>query len=98
MNYTVRRHSVVIMHGTQVPLVDRGSDGPAQSFTGVLVKSEVNATIDAGVGDVVSDLLERSVLQNDAGQCRVRYCDQVPALAVKTPKDLGCAIASAAVI
>ena len=64
-------YSVAIMHGTQVVLVDRRADSAAQGRASVLVGSKMYAAVDASVGYVVGNLLERGVLQDDCGHCGV---------------------------
>ena len=64
--------SVVIMHGAQIVFENRSADGTTQGCAGVLIGSEMNAAIDAGVGNVVGDLAKSDILQDDAGHRRVR--------------------------
>src|SRR5580704_10161984 len=56
---------VVIVHRTQVVLVDFSADGQSQHRACVLVGPEMDAAINTSVADVVGDLLERGVLQDD---------------------------------
>src|SRR5450755_4441090 len=58
----------------------------------------MNATIDAGVVDIVVNLLKLGVLQNDGGQRGIHQRDGVSALTVQVLQDLGPAIGSAGVI
>ena len=59
--------SLVTVHGTQVVLVDCGADSQPQGCASVLIGAEVDSAIDAGVGDIVRDLVKPGVLQDDAG-------------------------------
>src|ERR1700730_12156582 len=72
--------SVVIVHGTQVVLVDCFADGPSQAGACVLVCPKMNATIDTGVVEIVVNLLQHGVLQNDGGQRWIHQRDGVSAL------------------
>jgi hypothetical protein len=48
----------IMVHSTQVDLVDYCADSPAQTRTCILVGSKMNPAVNASVGDVVGNLLE----------------------------------------
>jgi hypothetical protein len=50
--------SVVIMHATQVVLIDGTAHSPAQSRTCNLVEAKMYSAVNARVGDVVGNLLK----------------------------------------
>ena len=87
-----------IVHWTQVVLINCASDSLTQPRACHLVGSEVYPAINAGVGDVVRNLLKRGVLQDDVGQRRIRQRDGMPRFAVKTTQDFGATAACAAVV
>jgi hypothetical protein len=78
--------------------VDSTADSAAQVRACLLIRSEMYPTINARVGDIVGDLLKGGVSQSDAGHCRIRQRDRLPAFAVKTSHHRRCAIGRAAVV
>ena len=48
----------IMVHSTQVDLVDDCADSSAQTRTCILVGSKMNPAVNASVGDVVGNLLE----------------------------------------
>src|SRR5260221_13807873 len=89
---------VVVMDAPQVGLVDGRRDLSSQLCACLLVESEMNAAIHAGVVDVRGDLLEFLILKHDSRNRRIRHRDGMTAGAVETPEHLSTAIASACVI
>ena len=69
-----------------------------QDHARVLIGPKMYPAVDACVGDVVGDLLERGVLQHDVWPRRVGQGDRMSAFAVKTFEHLGRRIGSTAVI
>jgi hypothetical protein len=63
--------SVVIVQATQVVLVDGAAYSPAQARPCLLVGSKMYSAVNTSIGDVVGNLLERTVLQDDVGHRRV---------------------------
>jgi len=64
--------SVVMVHGAQVVLIDGSAYSPPQACACDLVGAEMYPAVNTRVGDIVSDLMERGVLQNDTGQQGIR--------------------------
>src|SRR3954470_11727608 len=87
--------SIVIVHGTQVVLINCSADRPSKARSCYLVESEMYSAVNARVGDVVENLRERGVLKRDVGFCAIRDRDRMASLAVKTPQNLGSAATSA---
>ena len=77
--------SLVIVHGTQVVLVDCSANCPSQVRSCDLVCSKMYAAVDACVVAIIVNLFKGGVLQNDAGHSGVRQCDRVSTLTVQTP-------------
>jgi hypothetical protein len=75
--------SVVIMHATQVVLIDGTAYSPAQSRACNLVESKMYSAVNPRIGDIVGNLLKRGVLQDDVGDGGIGQSHQA-ALAVKT--------------
>jgi hypothetical protein len=71
---------VAIVRGTQVVFVDGGPNRAAQSCAGILVGSKMDSAVDAGVGDVVGNLLKRPVLDDDGGHRGVGQRNEMPGL------------------
>src|SRR5215472_6288625 len=90
--------SFVMVHRTQVVLVDRGADSAAQIRTCFLVGPKMYPAVNACVGDIVGDLLKGGVLQNDGGHGRIGQRDRVSGFAVQAPQHLGRSVASTAVV
>ena len=89
---------VVIVHRTQVVLVDCCADGPAQVRTSLLVGSKMYSAVNARVGNIIGDLLKRGVLQDDAGHRRIRQRDRMRGFAVNTPQHFRRRIGCTAVV
>ena len=90
--------SVVIVQATQLVLADGPADGPSQSLASHLVGSKMDPAVNASVRDVVSNLVKRSVAQDDVGNRRIRHRDRMSILAVDPSKDNGCRAARTAVV
>ena len=90
--------SLILVHGSQVGLIDCGTDSPAQACAGDLISSKMYPAVNARVGNIVGNLLKRGVLQDDVGQRRVCQWDRMSGFAVKTSQDLGRTSACAAVV
>src|ERR1700722_19018914 len=89
---------VVIMHWTQVVLVDFFADSQPQHRSCVLVGSKMDPTINTSVADVAGNLLERSVLQDNGGRGGVRQRDRMSSFAVETSHDRSCCVCCGAVV
>ena len=62
--------------------MDEAADPAAQCGAGLLIETEVNTAVDAGVVDVLGDLLEFGVIQDRSRYRRVREGNGVPASTV----------------
>src|SRR5262245_29746011 len=86
------------MHRLQVVLVHERGDVAPKLAAGILVKTIVNAAVDARVGDVIRDLLEGVILERQRRYAGVGDGDVVPGSAEFATQDLGGTVAAAAVI
>ena len=90
--------SRVIVHWTQVVLVNRGTDSSAQVRARLLVSSKMYPAVNARVRNVIRNLLKRGVLQDDVGHHRIGQGDRMSSFALETSQHFGCAVAGTAVV
>ena len=73
------------MYATQVVLVYLSADRPSQVRACYLDGPKMYPAVDARVGDIICDLLERRVLQNDGRHRGIGQRDRVSRFSVKAP-------------
>src|SRR5262249_50805971 len=89
--------SIVIVHGTQVVLVNCGADCSTHLFSCHLIGSKMYPAVNTCIGDILGNLPERCVIHDDVGDGRIRQCDRMSSFPVKTSHDLGCGVTCTAV-
>ena len=92
------RADLFVLRFPQIALVDRRCDGTSEALARVLVVAEMDAAIDAGIGDVSEDLLELRIVVDQRRERGVADGDRVPAFTVEAPQRFRSAAAQAGVI
>src|SRR5476651_958450 len=89
---------VGMLHAAEVVLVLISPDVASQVGAGLLIEPKMDASVDARVADVVSDLVEPRVVEGQPRHGGVRHGDGMPAGTEGANQHLGGAIAPAPVI